>query len=449
LPAPTETRALRRVLMVSPHFPPDTSAGTHRVRLLAPHLPDFGWEPVVVSVDADGYEGAIDPGLLSLVPPEVRIVRSRAWSPRWTRMLGIGDLGIRAFAGLRRTCESLLASERFDALFITIYPTYPALIGPMLKRRFHVPFVLDYQDPWIGAWGDTVGAGSHGSVDLKSRVSRWIAGRLEPRAVSAADALTAVSAPTYEAVAARYPGAAPSERATLPIGGESSDFDALPEATANRYFDARDGFCHISYVGALLPLGVDTIRVIFKAAALLKARRPDLYARLRLHFFGTSNQTGGDPAAAVYCATPLAREAGVDDCMTELPIRVPYLEALAIQRDSQGLLMTGSSERHYTASKIYPSLLARRPLLAVYHQASSVVTTMKEVGGEPSIRLVAFDDRGPEQAVERVYDALEALIASPCYDATVVNLDALQNYSARAIAGRLASTLDRISGHAR
>ena len=33
---------MRRLLMVSPHFPPDSSAGTHRVRLLAPHLPEFG-----------------------------------------------------------------------------------------------------------------------------------------------------------------------------------------------------------------------------------------------------------------------------------------------------------------------------------------------------------------------------------------------------------------------
>jgi hypothetical protein len=42
---------MRRVLMVSPHFPPDTTAGSHRVRLLAPHLAARGWEPSVVTVD--------------------------------------------------------------------------------------------------------------------------------------------------------------------------------------------------------------------------------------------------------------------------------------------------------------------------------------------------------------------------------------------------------------
>ena len=41
---------MRRLLMISPHFPPDSSAGTHRVRLLAPYLEAFGWRPTVLTV---------------------------------------------------------------------------------------------------------------------------------------------------------------------------------------------------------------------------------------------------------------------------------------------------------------------------------------------------------------------------------------------------------------
>ena len=125
---------MRQVLMVSPHFPPDTSAGAHRVRLLAPHLAKFGWEPTVVAVDPRDYESRLDPGLAELVPPELRVVRSRAWPVNLTRRLGIGDLGLRAMRGLYRTCSELLARERFDVLFITIYPSYPALLGPLLKH---------------------------------------------------------------------------------------------------------------------------------------------------------------------------------------------------------------------------------------------------------------------------------------------------------------------------
>ncbi|HVB38358.1 MAG TPA: hypothetical protein VND92_07465, partial [Vicinamibacterales bacterium] len=88
-----------RILMISPHFPPDTSAGAHRVRLLAPHLPAFGWEPTVVTIDPRDYEGRLDPDLARLVPPGLRVVRCRAWSPRWTRAIGFGDLGLRGWTG--------------------------------------------------------------------------------------------------------------------------------------------------------------------------------------------------------------------------------------------------------------------------------------------------------------------------------------------------------------
>src|SRR2546425_738344 len=122
-----------RVLIISPHFPPDTSAGAHRARLLAPQLPRYGWEPTIISVDPRDYEGRLDPRLAELVPPSLRIIRCRAWPVQWTRRIGVGDLGLRAFCGLRRTCMEVLHREQFDVLFITIYPCYPALLGPILK----------------------------------------------------------------------------------------------------------------------------------------------------------------------------------------------------------------------------------------------------------------------------------------------------------------------------
>src|SRR5438067_3995579 len=139
---------MRRVLMVSPHFPPDSTAATHRVRLIAPHLAACGWEPTVLTIDPRDYEGRLDPALAASVPAAVRVIRTRAWPAQLTRGLGIGDLGLRAFQGLRRTAYRVVRTERFDAVFVTIHPTYPALVGAMLKRSVGLPFVLDYQDPW-------------------------------------------------------------------------------------------------------------------------------------------------------------------------------------------------------------------------------------------------------------------------------------------------------------
>jgi glycosyl transferase family 4 len=432
---------IRRVLMVSPHFPPDSSAGTHRVRLLAPHLPAHGWEPTVVAVDPRDVEGRLDSELERLVPATLRVIRCRAWPVRRTRRLGLGDLGLRAFCGLRRACRALLAGERFDALFITVYPTYPALLGPRLKREFAVPFVLDYQDPWVGAWGESVGGGPDGGVDWKSRASRAVARRLEPLAARAADAITAVSTGTYEAVLARYPETAATPCAAIPLGGEPADFARLRERPgANVYFDPGDGRVHLCYVGTVLPLGFETLSALFVAAARLRERRQELYARLVFHFFGSSNQSAADAPERVL---PLARALGVADGVTEVASRIGYLDALRVLTQASAILLLGSSEPHYTASKLYPALLAERPLLAVCHEASGVVETLRRAARPPAARLVTYGDAcRASSRVEAICDALAALAADPSYDRAAVDPQALAEFSAAALAGRLARVLD-------
>ena len=436
---------MRRVLLVSPHFPPDSSAGAHRVRLLAPHLPGRGWDPTVLTVDSRDYEGRLDPGLAALVSPSLRVIRTRAWPARWTRRLGVGDLGIRALPGLARACSRLLERERFDAVVVTVYPTYPALLGPWLKRRYEIPFVLDYQDPWIGEWGRSVGPGPDGAPDLKSRLSRALATRLERRVVRATDAITAVSRATHEQVLARYPEVRRVPCAAIPLGGEPTDLDRVRAARgANPHFDPGDGDVHLCCVGTFLPLGLETLRAVLAAVAALHGCRPDLYARLRLHFFGTSNQRRSDAAPRVL---PVARELGVADRVTEVAPRVDYLEALAVQVQATALLLMGSSEHHYTASRLYPALLARRPLLAVYHQASSVVGALQEICRPPTVRLVTYDDTArAESRADAIAGELAQLIECPAYDPADIDARALHGWSAEAMAARLAGVLDGLLG---
>src|SRR5690349_4167976 len=54
----TDERAKRRrrVLIVAPHFVPSNLASVHRSRLFALHLREFGWEPIIVTVDHRWYE---------------------------------------------------------------------------------------------------------------------------------------------------------------------------------------------------------------------------------------------------------------------------------------------------------------------------------------------------------------------------------------------------------
>lgn len=436
--------AARRVLMITPHFPPDTGAATHRVRLLAPYLREFGWEPTVLTVEESASEGRRDSDLEAMVPKDLRIVRARAWNASWTRKLGIGDLGLRAFTGLYRKAAQLLATEKFDALFITIFPSYPALLGPMLKTRFHVPFVIDYQDPWVSAWGDEVGGGKNGSVDLKSRLTRTVALRLEPIAVRAADAVTAASSGTYEMIRERIPELNQIPCVAIPLGGDAADFAYLRRSERpNQWFDRSDGNFHICYIGTLLPLGFETLRAVFRGLAMLRESAPHAYERIRIHFFGTSNQTAGNPPQRV---TPVAREFDVESRVTEHALRVDYLDALTVHVEASAILLMGSSERHYTASKLYPALLSGRPLLAVFHAESSVAEIMKRVTAPPYSHLITYSATDPaDNHAAEISAALRSLVENPSAAQIEWPQGELEKFSARSLAGELAHVFDLVA----
>jgi len=394
--------------------------------------------PTILTVDPRDYEGRIDRDLLAMVPADLDVVRTRAWSPRWTRRLLFGDLGLRSLCGLWRASRDLHRDVHFDCVFVTVYPTYTAFVGLLLKKRAGIPFVLDYQDPWVGAWGLTAGPGASGTPDIKSRFSRALARTLEPIAVRAADALTAVSAATLDGVRERIPRARALPSIEIPIGGERRDFDfAVSRSRKHVLFDGSDGKLHISYVGTLLPLGHDTLRAFLQALALLKERNHNLYQRISIHFVGTSNQTIAGAPGVVLAE---AERVGVSDAVHEVPSRVDYLEALAVLSSSGAILLLGSSERHYTASKLYPALLAGRSLLALFHRESTVVAILRRAAGADAIRLVTYDEKEPVASkVEEIYEKLRSLVEGPRIGAVEIDPSVLEEHSARVLARRLAN----------
>jgi hypothetical protein len=182
---------------------------------------------------------------------------------------------------------------------------------------------------------------------------------------------------------------------------------------------------------------------VLRAVAHLRRRRPEIYTRVRLHFFGTSNQT--DPRALLR-VTPVAREFGVEDCVTEIAPRIAYLEALTVLTQATVILLLGSSEPHYTASKLYPGLLARRPMLAVFHEKSSVVDVLRRVVSLSDARIVTYNEtRKAESGVEEICDSFVALLDRPCCAAAPVNVAAVDELSARGLAGKLAAVLEKVT----
>ena len=208
---------LKRALLISPYFTPSNLAGVQRVRLMSAHLSEFGWEPIVISVDPRHYEEANDDTSLALLPSHLRVERVGALPASLCRPLGFGDMALRAQWTLRRKVAELVAAQKAELIFVTVLPGFASLVGAWAKRKFSLPFVLDYQDPWVSDWGAEQPRLS------KAGFSHRLARHFEPKVVPQADALTAVSAETLAGLRQRNlirPGT-PVE--IIPIGAAPED----------------------------------------------------------------------------------------------------------------------------------------------------------------------------------------------------------------------------------
>ena len=428
---------MRTVVIVGADFSPSSLPSALRPRLFAQHLPAFGWHPIVVTTDPRHYERSIDPENDRLLPKDLEIIRTSALPARALRRIGIGDVGMRSVWHYWLAVSQLCRTRRIDALLISVPPHVPSVVGPLVRRRFGVPYVVDYQDPWITNYywklPRSERPGGH-----KWLLAHTLARCLEPVALSAVSHVTAVSQGTIEQVVGRYPWLRKVPTTEIPFGGEAGDFEYLrSHPRRNPIFDPHDGCAHVTYTGVCPPAMRETLRALLGAVDRGRRENPGPFEDLRLHFVGT---TYAAQAEGAYTVLPLAREAGVADLVDERPARVPYLDALQIMLDSHALLLIGSEEAHYTASKVFPYILARRPLLAVVHRASSVVDILCRTGAGEVVSYGAEDPAGQHQGeiAARLARLLRSLSAEPA----AIRWDAFEGLTARAMAGRLAAVLD-------
>jgi hypothetical protein len=400
----------------------------HRARLLAQHLHEFGWRPVIVTTHWRHYEEALDWGLASLVDPALEIIRTPAAPVRPVRL--VGDIGIRALPWHLAALRRLWRERRVDFVHITVPSFYSAMLGELLYRREPLPFGIDYIDPWVHSWPEAEVKYS------KAWLSLHLAHRLEPWATRNAALITGVASGYFEGVLDRNPGLRAScVTAAMPYGFSVRDFSA-PATTSRsiKEFDPADGCLHLVYAGALLPKAHAVLERFLMGVARLRTRDSSLPRRVRLHFIGTGRSPQDTHGHNVL---PLAQRLGLADTVTEHPHRMAYLDVLASLAHAAGVLIVGSTEPHYTPSKVYQAVQSRRPVLALLHEASSAIEVLERSRAGMVIRLSAKSLPDPD----RIADALEAFLGAS-YDARSVDWSAFEAYSARESARCLAAALD-------
>jgi hypothetical protein len=248
--------------------------------------------------------------------------------------------------------------------------------------------------------------------------------------------ITGVSAPYYSDVFDRNPflkGQALT--AAIPMANSERDFDAI----ANGYvpdktlFDPSDGDFHLVYAGALLPRARVVLEKFLQAVKEF-VNENELGSRLKITCIGTG-RSPDDPEG--YNILGGIIRYGLSEIVSEYPARVAYLDALWHLKAASAVLILGSTERHYTPSKVFQAVQSQNPVLALLHRESAAATLLRE--SKAGVVVDVPDDGSLN--VGEIKRALGSLM-SFSKGCSPVRHELLEIHSAREGARQLAEAMD-------
>jgi hypothetical protein len=421
---------MKKILFLTPHYPPSNLAAVHRTRLFAKHLPSFGWEPIILCVDENDYEEELDWNLYSLVPTEQRIEKVRAFPVTKPRL--IGDIGLRAYFQLRRRALELVRKEKIDFVYIPIPSFYVSLIGTFLNRKTGVRFGIDYIDPWVHNFP--------GSEKVFSRhwFSKQLAKYLEPKALQNVSLITGVAKGYYEGVISRNPNILKScVFGAMPYGGEKLDHLAVKELGIKPYLFQNNSKVQLIYAGAMLPKGYEPLQLLFEVIK----ENPDVFKDIEIHFIGTG-KTPNDPVG--YNIKLYAEKYGLwEKQVFEYPKRIPYLDVLIHLENSDGVFILGSTEPHYTPSKTYQGVLSEKPIFAMLHTASTAAEILESSKAGIVFRMDPVNLKEKKQDLLVTFN--QFLSFKNSFSRADVNLNQFEQYSAENVTAQLAKLLNEVT----
>jgi hypothetical protein len=427
-----DTVRLKKILIISPHFPPSNLAAVHRSRLFAQHLPTFGWQPIILTVDAQFYEEEPDENIVKLLPNDLRIEKVKAFGITKPRL--IGDIGLRAFIQLTRRAVQLIREEQIHFLYIPIPSFYVASVGRIVHAKTKIPYGIDYIDPWVHTF-----AGSD-IVFSRHWFSTKISSFLEPIAVKKAALITGVSEGYYKGVIERNPYLLrQAVFAAMPYGGEKADYEIVERLQIAPYlFQKKAGVIQLVYAGAMLPKAYKPLEKIMRAIEA----NPEVFAGVEFHFIGTGKSPTDENGHNI---KPLAEKWGLwQSVMFEYPKRIPYLDTLVHLQSAHGVFVLGSTEPHYTPSKVYQGVLSKKPIWAVLHQQSSACKVIR--GAQAGVVLDFDGEDDVDKVLNQFADSfMQYKTFSLQYQYEQVDQQELMQYSARSVTAILANALNRVA----
>jgi glycosyltransferase involved in cell wall biosynthesis len=371
---------MKKILIVTYYWPPAGGPGVQRILKIVEHLPEQGWEPIVLTVENPSAP-AIDESLLARIPENIKIYKTKTSEPfeaykkltgkkagealpknislsenisakeklsRWIRAnLFIPDArkGWKRF--LVREGMKIIENEKPDLIFSTSPPHSLQLGAMRLAKKSGLPWVADLRDPWSEAYWEADMPKSKRS-EAKNRV-------FESKVLNTADHITTVG----KGIAGLL-----QKKTTKPV---SVIYNGYREVD-NTKIDSE--YFEILHLGNL-----SSIQSLNELLEAIKGIRPELRKKIKLRFIGS-----------------LAEEyrKNVDEMDYIEKEYLPFLPYEKMMKEAQSASMlylprlNSSYSKSLISAKIFDYLALSRPILAIADKDSDIAEILRDCGAGKS-----------------------------------------------------------------
>jgi glycosyltransferase involved in cell wall biosynthesis len=423
---------MKKVLIITYYWPPSGGAGVQRWLKFAKYLPEYGWQPIVLTVDPQyaSYPQR-DETLASEVHPDCLVYTTKSFEfyNLYKIISGKKEVPYGGFANeskegtlqkvskflrgnfllpdprkgwnkyaLRKAVE-LILQQKIDTIVTTSPPHSTQLIGLKLKQKLNIHWIADLRDPWTDIY-----------YYNQFRHTNWARKadlKMERTIVESADQLITVSEDVKRLFAEKSALPIAAKTVVIPNGFDEEDFQNSLVTTESKKV--------ITYTG--------TISETYDVTSLLKAlnRLPDQTKNsLLIRFVGKIPSPVAD----------LFRETGIE---VELVGYVDHSKSIEYLLRSDLLLLVIPkviNNRGILTGKFFEYLASGKPVLAI----GPVDGDLNHIINETRCgQLFDYaDDDGIFQYIRKKLEGTD----------TMVNSEQIEKYARRQLTARIAELLN-------
>lgn len=374
---------MKKVLMISFCFPPYAESGVYRVLRFAKFLPQYEWQPVILTVRDKYYTFyKTDSTLLSQVEKQ-KVYKTKMFRhyshidiPFWDKIKGFlqpeGTDSISSSSSIEKSSKEkkqgivdrikditapipdevigwlpfavlsgikIVRKEKIDAIYTTGSPWTTHLIGYLLKCLTNKPWVAEFRDPW------TQDPWKKDSKKLRDKLSRL----LENKVVKKADHIITTTRALTEDFISRFSQIQETNFSTIENGFDPDDFRELTQSH-NKELDVFT----ITHTGYLYRQR--SPEIFLRALSQVISDKLIPREAIRVNFVGQIDES--------FQIDSILEGLGISD-LVELIGHIPHQKSIQYLIDSDILLLIQPSTTTQIPAKVYEYIAVNKPILCL------------------------------------------------------------------------------------